>query len=298
MGSTNLMLGIITATLTLLLLLPSSVSATCSREALKEATSQYTTAASTGNLSLWTSLTPNTNYTENDQPINITKAVLSQPLKLDHTRSFHDPTTCSALTELIITNPSKPYVIHTRMLFTANNNSSSPSSPPKIHTIESLVTTTGDWAFNATGYLHWNSLEKWDPIPPSSRDSRAVIQAAGDAYFDRWNNTAVEIPLGTPCARLEGGAYTGLGNLTANTCNLGGFPSTIVVTNRRYVVDEEMGVVGIFLGFPRLDRTVPEKAAPDSHVFRVEGGRVRYIHTVSHCFVVRCGMTGPVPGSG
>jgi hypothetical protein len=136
-----------------------------------------------------------------------------------------------------------------------------------------------------------NSLETWDPIPLDKRDSRAVIQAAGDAYFNRFNNASFAVPFGTPCARLEGGAYTdprGSGN---GTCGLG-LPSTITVTNRRYVVDEEMGAVSIYLGFPGLDRSVADKPMPDSHFFRVEGGKIRYIHTVTTCEHAGCGMNG------
>lgn len=43
----------------------------------------------------------------------------------------------------------------------------------------------GDWAFNTTGYRYWDSLENWDPIPATKQDAREVIQAAGDAYFER-----------------------------------------------------------------------------------------------------------------
>ena len=150
-----------------------------------------------------------------------------------------------------------------------------------INKIESLVTDQGDWAFNATGFAYWNSLEKWDPIPEAERDSREVIKAAGDAYFDRFGNANASVPWGTPCARLEGGAYTGRGNLSANTCNLG-LPSTIKVVNRRYVIDEEMGAVDIYVGFPGLDRASPDPT-PDSHLFRVEKGKLRYIHTLSTC---------------
>jgi hypothetical protein len=31
---------------------------------------------------------------------------------------------------------------------------------------------------------------------------------------------------------------------------------------------------------------------PDSHVFRVEGGKIRYIHTVSSCVEAGCGLNG------
>lgn len=135
--------------------------------------------------------------------------------------------------------------------------------------------------FNATGYAYWNSQEKWPVIPESQRDTREVIKAAGDAYFDRFANANAAVPWGTPCARLEGGAYTGGRNLSANTCDLG-LPSTIKVVNRRYVIDQEMGSVVIYVGFPGLDRA-SEEPTPDSHLFRVEGGKLRYIHTISTC---------------
>ncbi|KAF2836033.1 hypothetical protein M501DRAFT_940678 [Patellaria atrata CBS 101060] len=266
--------------------LAASASAHCGRQTLKLATDAYISAQTNGRSTVLTNAfaAPNMTYTENDVPQNINTGVLMHPLNLAHNRSIIDAEECATFTELIVTDPSHPYVIGTRMVF-ANHGA-------KIVTIESIVTDKGDWAFNATGYMYWNSMETWDPIPAEKRDSRAVIKAAGDAYFNRWNDTSVEIPLGTPCARLEGGAYTGARNLTGNTCNLGGFPSNIVVTNRRYVVDEEMGVVVIFMGFPGLDRSVPQTPAPDSHMFRVQGGLVRYIHTVSACINDGCGMNG------
>jgi hypothetical protein len=64
------------------------------------------------------------------------------------------------------------------------------------------------------------------------------------------------------------------------------------MTHRKYVVDEVMGVVDVFMGFTGLDRTRNTEGAPDSHMFRVEGGRIRYIHTASACFVDGCGMNG------
>lgn len=261
------------------------VSGECSRALLQNATDQYTLAQSSGTVSSLKYLASSVNYTENEQVVNITTGILSQPLKLDHTRSIHDTVECSTFTELISATSSHPYVIGTRMVFTDE----------KITTIESIVTDQGDWAFNATGYIYWDSLESWEPIPEDKRDSREVIKAAGDAYFNRFNNVSFVVPFGTPCARLEGGAYTGRGNLTTNTCDIGGLPSTIVVTNRRYVVDEVMGVVDIFLGFPGLDRTRGQEPMPDSHMFRVENGKIRYIHTVSSCVTAGCGMNGTIP---
>lgn len=57
-------------------------------------------------------------------------------------------------------------------------------------------------------------------IPEEDRDTREVIQAAGDAYADLFNDKSVTVPWGTPCARLEGGAYTGNGSDT-DSCDVG-----------------------------------------------------------------------------
>ncbi|KAL7629531.1 hypothetical protein AAE478_001052 [Parahypoxylon ruwenzoriense] len=259
--------------------LAASASAECSREMLKTATDQYIAAQSSGQSSSITALAGNLTYTENEVPLDIKTGVLSQPVKLDRNFSIHDTTLCATFTELIAANTEHQYVIGTRMLFTGEN----------ITTIESIVTDQGDWLFNATGYLHWTSLESWELIPEDKRDNREVIQAAGDAYFNRFANSNVTVPYGTPCARLEGGAYTDSNGAGGNTCNLG-LPSTTTVTNRRYVIDEEMGVVDIFLGFPGLDRSRGQEPMPDSHMFRVEEGEIRYIHTVSSCVNAGCGL--------
>jgi hypothetical protein len=283
--------------------------AQCSRSFLVDATSRYVAAQTEGKPATLAAIAAdNLNYTESDKTIDIKTGVLAQPIKIDHNRSIQDTTLCANFTELIAADSAKPFVIGTRMVFINN----------KANLIETIATKPGDWAFNATGYLHWyvliwtsslhlievrsthnatrNSLEKWDPIPLEKRDTREVIQAAGDAYFNRFNNASFVVPFGTPCARLEGGAYTDTRGSANNTCSLG-LPSTITVTNRRYVVDEEMGAVAIYLGFPGLDRSVGQKPMPDSHFFRVEGGAIRYIHTVSTCENAGCGMNGTgVPG--
>lgn len=122
--------------------------------------------------------------------------------------------------------------------------------------------------------------EKWDPIPEDKRDSRAVIQAAGDAYMDMWNNATADqaVPWGTPCTRLEGSAYTGKGQ-PDDSCRPG-IPSNhsqAPNTHRRYVVDVAMGSVSIFCVWEHM------MMAADSHEFRLEGGKLRYVHTMTVC---------------
>ena len=135
-------------------------------------------------------------------------------------------------------------------------------------------------------------MEDWSPIPAAKRDSRAVIKAVGDSYFDRFDNASVVVPWGAPCNRLEGGALV-VGNLTGDDCVMA-WPDTIKVTNRRYVVDEVLGAVDIYDGFPGLDASQPNTAVPDSHLFRVEGGKIKYIRTASHCIQRGCGMNGTI----
>ena len=55
-------------------------------------------------------------------------------------------------------------------------------------------------------------------------------------------------------------------------CNVG-VPSGVRNVNRRYVVDEVLGTVDVFFDFAG--------AEPDSHEFRVEGGRLRLVHTMT-----------------
>jgi hypothetical protein len=260
----------------------------CTRPYLQDTVDRYILMQKTGKRENLNNTAGNMVYLENNVTSSIESGLTGTPLVIAANRSSLDTTACRTFTELIVTDPKHPYVIHTQMAL---------DSVGKVGLIDSLITDKGDWAFNATGYQYWNSQEKWDPIPPSKRLSREVIKAAGDAYADRCNDVTVTVPFGTPCARLEGGAYTGRGNLSANTCDIGGLPEHVPMTNRRYVVDEVMGTVDIFLGFQGLDRTRPNEGTPDSHLFRVEDGRIRYIHTVSACFVDGCGMngTGPPP---
>lgn len=119
--------------------------------------------------------------------------------------------------------------------------------------------------------------ENWDPIPEAKRDTRAAIQAAADAYLDLWSQNATKptVPWGVPCDRMEGSAYTGKGTDT-DTCNVG-IPSEKEPENidRRYVVDETMGSVNVLCVFQTMGN------APDSHELRLEGGKIRYVHTMT-----------------
>ncbi|KAI0849373.1 hypothetical protein F5Y00DRAFT_65836 [Daldinia vernicosa] len=257
--------------------LASRASAACSRELLREATAAYVEAQAAGDPNLL-GLASNVSYLENDSPGDIKKGILSQAITIDFNRSLHDTTQCATFTELSAATNKNPYVIHTRLLFTDD----------KITAVQSVVADQGDWAFNATGQLYWTKQEKWDTIPEDKRDTREVIQAAGDAYLDSWGDGTVTVPYGTPCARLEGGAYTGGSQPTANTCVMPQFPEPFKVGNRRYVIDEEVGGLDIFNDFPFIDAGKPD-GTPSTNFIRVEGGKLRYIHEVTVCTTRNCG---------
>lgn len=254
------------------------VSAACSRDMLREATAAYIEAQTAGDPTLLP-LGCGATYKENDVTMKIAEGVLSQAITIDFNRTIHDTVECAAFAELTAATSKHPYVIHTRMLFTDDS----------ITAIESVVADEGDWAFNATGHLYWTEQETWDPIPEDKRDTREVIQAAGDAYLNQWGNVNLTVPLGTPCARLEGGMYTGQDNLTENTCSMGAFPEPLKVGNRRYIIDEETGAIDIFNNFPWLDAGRTDSDTPSSNMMRVEGGLIRYIHEVTICSIPDCG---------
>ncbi|KAI0967457.1 hypothetical protein F4678DRAFT_243065 [Xylaria arbuscula] len=237
-----------------------SGAAQCARETLEAATEKLLEAQTAGKPDSLGALA-DVKYLEQFKTADVTKGILATPLALDFNRSLHDTVQCTTYTEMVSAKGTHPYVVGTQMHFTPDG---------VLTNLSSLVTDQGDWLFNATGTLYWASREKWDVIPEDQRDSRATIQAAADAYADIFNNKSVTVPWGSPCARLEGGSYTGNGS-PSDKCDVG-IPSGVSLTNRRYVIDETLGAVDVFIDFASL---------PDSHEFRVEKGKIRYVHTIT-----------------
>ena len=254
--------------------------AECSRATLQNLADTYVKAQSAGKAGLLP-LAKGASYAENNKAMDIGQGVLAGPLKVDFTRSFHDTTQCASFSELVAATDPHPYVIHTRI-------EAAPDG--KIAKIESVVTDAGDWMFGAAEHLAVTRTEKWDAIPEAKRDTRAAIQAAADAYLDNWGDPELAVPHGTPCYRLEGRINTGTKNPAGNTCDMGAFPQKLKVGHRRYVIDETLGAVSVFHDFPWLDAGLPpEQGTPASQMYRVEGGKNRYIHEVTVCTTPQCG---------
>lgn len=248
--------------------------APCTRADLQSAVNSYI-ATQRGFASL--PLAPSAKYIENTVESSFDKGIVKSPLKIDFTRSLLDTEICETFTEVIVTDKSHPYVLGVR-LKVANG---------RISELETLVTDADDWLFNADNYLKYSPAEDWGVIPASSRDSRQTLIAAANAYFDVFDDNSVKVPWGTPCNRLEGGIRTGRG-MPDDSCNVG-VPSGMKLTNRRFIADPETGSVVGFIRWP--------SSVPDSHLFRVEGGKLRFVHSLTVCTVPNCGFPQRAPAT-
>ncbi|TFK24162.1 hypothetical protein FA15DRAFT_592882 [Coprinopsis marcescibilis] len=241
----------------------------CTYTSLQALTAAYVSAQVAGDPSLLLpqGLTTSTLYTENFVPTSLTSAhsILTTPLAIDHKRSLHDTTQCATYTEIVVASgPSLTHhVIGTQIRLS--------ESGKEIGSVDSIVTTEGDWLFNATSTLYWASREDWSSIPATRRDSRETIKAGGDAYLSLFNDSSVQVPWGVPCNRLEGGNY----NDDVGECN-NWIPEGVPIVNRQYVIDETVGAVDIFCDF------AGPGGVPDSHEFRLEGGKLRFVHTMTY----------------
>ena len=253
------------------LLVPASgfAQVSCTREGLQRAVDLYIAAQTKGDTSAMP-LAAGLGYMENVAPADITKGVIRTAMTIDHHRSLLDPASCQTFTEVIVTNKEKPYVLGTRLRVNHD----------KIAEIEILWTTTGYWLFNADAYLKYSSAENWGPIPGEKRDSRETLVAAANAYLDAFLEGKKDlVPWGYPCNRTEGGAHTGNGSPT-DSCDVG-VPSGVNISNRRFVVDPAIGAVVVFCTFG-AGNAAGGSGAPDTHLFRVENGKLRYVHTLTH----------------
>ncbi|HTX16341.1 MAG TPA: hypothetical protein VMD77_13670 [Candidatus Baltobacteraceae bacterium] len=235
----------------------------CTRDGLQAATNLYLDAQTKGDPSgmpLATGLA----YIENMQVVDIKTGVIEKPLKIDFHRTLIDTATCQTFTEVIVTDKTHPYVLGTRLRVNHD----------KIAEIESMVTQQGDWLFNADNYYKWSPNEDWGTIPPDQRDSRDTLVAAANAYLDAFLEKKLDlVPWGYPCNRTEGGVRTGKG-APDDSCSVG-VPSGVNIVARRFIVDETMGAVVAFCTFG-------VGGLPDTHLFRVEKGKLRYVHTLTH----------------
>lgn len=241
----------------------------CTRGGLQNAVDLYIDAQSEGDINILP-LAPGVGYQENIVAADINEGLVNQALEIAHHRSILDTATCQTFTEIIVTQGDTPYVLGTRMRINHD----------KVAEVETLWTTTGYWLFDADAYLDYSSNEDWGPIPAEDRDTRGTLVSAATAYLDAFQDGEIDlVPWGFPCVRVEGGAYTGTGS-NSDSCEVG-VPGGVNIANRRFVVDLVHGSVVVFCTFGAGGPSGGSGAA-DSHLFRVENGKLRYVHTLTH----------------
>jgi len=245
------------------------VAAGCTRASLQGAVDKYLEALKKGDPSLMP-LTPQAKYIERRKEIPFGQGIWQAPLIVDFSRSLFDIDICEAFSEIISAKTSHPYVIGTRLKVVDG----------KIAEVESLVSDERDWLFDADNYLKYSSTENWDTIPPEKRSDRQTLIKVASDYFDIFQDYSAfdRVPWGIPCVRIEGGAYTNPKNDPNPSCTVGvpkggGVP----MTNRRYIVDLDLGAVVGQVDFGG------EKGLWDAHTFRLENGKLRYVHVITLC---------------
>ncbi len=241
----------------------------CTRDGLQKITDLYLGALKAGNPSLMP-LAAGVKYIERRKEVPLGQGIWKSPLPIDFSRSFYDVDICESFSEIIYARGTPQYVIGTRLKIVDD----------KIAEIESLVSDKNDWLFDADNYLKYSSTEKWDIIPPDKRSDRQTLTKVASDYFEIFQDYSAfeKIPWGIPCVRIEGGAYTNPKNDPNPSCTVGvpkggGVP----MTNRRYIVDPDMGTVIGQVDFGG------EKGLPDAHTFRLENGKLRYVHVITLC---------------
>lgn len=241
---------------------------TCTRDELKQITAAYVDAQRSGDMSALP-LAENAHYLQNMASVESDAGLWNTALPVANSLSFHDDTRCKTFTEIIVTEGGHPYVIGTRLYVHEG----------RIIRVDSIVTETGHWLFNANAFLLYTQRENWQPLHAYQRTTASEMIRGANAYLDGFSDKFTDIPWGVPCARLEGGAYTNRENRPDASCEIGMPPGVLYITHRDYLVDEEMGVVNVFCRFGG------NATSPDSHSFRYVDGKFRQIHTLT-----------PIPG--
>ena len=241
-----------------------AVQAACTRPDLQAAVDSYLAAQGSGEI-VKMALAADAKFSENMSEVTKDKGLWNTALPIAFSRSILDTARCKTFSEVIVTEGGHPYVLGTRL--SVNDG--------KITEIDSLVTDKGDWLFNANAYLKFSKAEDWTAPSPEARSSAQFLIDSANRYLDLFADKMIDAPWGTPCARLEGGAYSDRDNKPDATCNVGVPQGVLYIVNRSYVVDEEQGVVNVFCRFGN------STGMPDSHTFRLVDDKYRHIHTLS-----------------
>jgi hypothetical protein len=227
----------------------------CSRDGLQSAVDAYVAAQTAGDPSQMR-LANGVTYKEQFQDADLMAGIVNTPLEVAFTNTLIDTQRCETFTEIAVTHPAHPYMIglHLEVDYGA------------ITAIDLIVVDDDDWLFSAALFVEGVAEEDWGSIPAAQRASRESLIAAADPYFPMFKDVSIHPEWYEPCARQEGGLRI--------PCALSQ-PLNVEFPDRNYLVDAEKGMVVALVAF--------NGDLPDSHLFRIEDGRVRYIHTITNC---------------
>ena len=237
---------------------------TCTRDELKALTAAYVEGQRSGSLAALP-LHEKAQYLQNMETIEPAAGLWNTALPVANALSLHDDKRCKTFTEIVVTDGGTPYILGTRLYLHEG----------QVIRVDSIVTKTGDWLFNANAFLKYTKQENWQPLHAYQRTEPAEMIRGANAYLDGFSDKFTDIPWGVPCARLEGGAYTNRDNSPTASCEVGMPPGVLYIVNRDYLVDEEMGVINVYCRFGG------STGGPDSHTFRYIDGKFRQIHTLT-----------------
>jgi hypothetical protein len=170
------------------------------------------------------------------------KALWNTALPIAYTNSILDSRRCKTFTEIIRAKATIQYVIGSGSRDNGRSRASTAGHGQ------------GDWRFNANNYLKVSKAEDWTVLLVAQRTPMQAMLNGANAYLDLFADKHVEAPWGTPCERMEGGAYTNRKNDPNSSCKVGIPNGILYIVNRDYVVDEEKGVVNIFCRFGNSNR--------------------------------------------
>ena len=138
--------------------------------------------------------------------------------------------------------------------------------------MEMVWSTIGHRGFDVDSYLKNSSADQWGEIPPPDRDTRVTLESAANAYLDALQAGKAEVmPWGLPCSRTAANG----------SCQVDAPMGTVNIANRHFVVDQSIGAVAVFCTFG-ADPATGRIRAPDVHLFRIENGKVRFVHAITH----------------
>jgi len=227
----------------------------CTREDLQAAADQYVTAQTERH-------TWGGPYVENFDLVYRNR-LINWAGTIDRHLSLVDTARCETYTEGLVSSKSNPYAFGARLRLSRGINDSE---------METMWSAPGDRGFDIDAYLKNSSNEDWGPIPAVKRDTRKALESVANAYLDALLAGKADVmPWGLPCERRAANG----------TCQVGVPADAVNIANRHFVVDETMGAVAVLctIGF---DPSTGRVRAADAHLFRIENGRVRFVHAVTH----------------